>query len=101
MEKIVGDYLSSIELGDLQQHKNMAVFPLFTSSNHGPEYLTLKEALALGVLAITEISEGGSVSQPQGNQQGGSPHPPSGRRRTCRGKAEQGAQHNDSPQGTL
>ena len=61
MEKIIGDYLSSIELGDMQQHKNMAVFPLFTSLNHGPEYLTLKEALALGVLTITEISEGGSV----------------------------------------
>jgi hypothetical protein len=61
MEKIIGDYLSSIELGDMQQHKNMAVFPLFTSLNHGPEYLTLKEALALGVLAITEITEGGSV----------------------------------------
>ena len=61
MEKIIGDYLSSIELGDVQQHKNMAVFPLFTSLNHGPEYLTLKEALALGVLVITEISEGGSV----------------------------------------
>ena len=61
MEKIIGDYLSSIELGGVQQHKNMAVFPLFTTLNHGPEYLTLKEALALGVLAITEISEGGSV----------------------------------------
>lgn len=63
MEKIIGDYLSSIELGEVQQHKNMAVFPLFTSSNHGPEYLTLKEALALGVLTITEISEGGSVPE--------------------------------------
>jgi hypothetical protein len=41
----------------------MAVFPLFTSLNHGPEYLTLKEALALGVLAITEISEGGFVPE--------------------------------------
>ena len=61
MEKMIGDYVSSIELGDMQQYKNMAVFPLFTSLNHGPEYLTLKEALALGVLAITEISEGGSV----------------------------------------
>ena len=63
MEKLVTDYLSSIELGELQQYKNMAVFPLFTSFNHGPEYLTLKEALALRVLNITEVSEGGSVPQ--------------------------------------
>jgi hypothetical protein len=63
MEKMIGDYLSSIELGNMQQYKNMAVFPLFTSLNHGPEYLTLKEALALGVLSVTEISEGGSVPE--------------------------------------
>jgi hypothetical protein len=61
MEKLITDYLSSIELGNVQQCKNMAAFPLFTSLDHGPEYLTLKEALALGVLTITEISEGGSV----------------------------------------
>ena len=62
MEQLMNDYLSSIELGDMQQYKNMAeVFPLFSSLNHGPEYLTLKESLALGVLAITEVSEGGSV----------------------------------------
>lgn len=63
MDKLIIEYLSSIEFGDLQQYRNMAVFPLFTSMNHGPEYLTLKEALALGVLTVTEVSEGGSVPQ--------------------------------------
>lgn len=63
MEKLIFDYLSAIDVGDLQQHKNMAVFPLFTSLNHGPEYLTLKDALARGFLTITEVSKGGSVPE--------------------------------------
>ncbi len=63
MNQLISDYLASIELGELQQYRNMVVYSLFTSVNHGPEYLTLKEALALGVLAIMEISEGGSVPQ--------------------------------------
>ena len=32
MEKIIGDYLSSIELGDMQQHKNMAVLKEFSET---------------------------------------------------------------------
>lgn len=63
MEKIITDYLATIALEESQSYKNITVFPLFSDKNHGPEYLTLKEALALGVLTITEISEGGSVPQ--------------------------------------
>jgi hypothetical protein len=63
METIVSRYLESLELGELQQFKNMAVFPIFTSVNHGPEYLTLKEALEKKFLTVTEMSHGGSVPE--------------------------------------
>jgi hypothetical protein len=41
----------------------MGVVPLFTSVNHGPEYLTLKEALEKEFLTVTEVSHGGSVPE--------------------------------------
>jgi hypothetical protein len=63
MEQIVATYLSSLELGEVQHHTNMAVFPLFSSFNHGPEYLTMKEALDRRLLTITEVSQGGSVPE--------------------------------------
>jgi len=37
--------------------------PLFTTVNHGPQYLTLKEALDQRLLTITEVSQGGSVPE--------------------------------------
>ncbi len=45
MDSIVVSFLSKLELGELQVFSNIAVFPLFTQFNEGPEYLTLKEAL--------------------------------------------------------
>jgi hypothetical protein len=41
----------------------MTVFPLFSSFNQGPEYLTMKEALGQRLLTITEVSQGGSVPE--------------------------------------
>jgi hypothetical protein len=63
MEQMIAAYLSSLELGEAQHHTNMTVFPLFTSVNHGPEYLTMKEALDQRLLTITEVSQGGSVPE--------------------------------------
>ena len=45
MDQIIHDYLASIILGEAQNYKNITVFPLFSGTNHGPEYLTLKEAM--------------------------------------------------------
>lgn len=63
MHSVVAEYLSGIELGQLQRSKNVAVLPLFSSAAAGPEYLTLKTALGGGLLLVTEVSEGGSVPQ--------------------------------------
>ncbi len=43
--------------------KNITVFPLFSDNNHGPEYLTLKEAIESGSFLVTEVSEGGTVPE--------------------------------------
>ena len=48
MDQIIHDYLASIILGEAQNYKNITVFPLFSGTNQGPEYLTLKEAMESG-----------------------------------------------------
>jgi hypothetical protein len=63
MDQIIHDYLASITLGEAQDYKNITVFPLFSNSNHGPEYLTLKEAMGSGTFVVTEVSEGGTVPE--------------------------------------
>jgi hypothetical protein len=63
MDQIVQDYLASITLGEAQHYKNITVFPLFSDTNHGPEYLTLKEAMESGTFLVTEVSEGGTVPE--------------------------------------
>lgn len=63
MDATVKKYLTSFEFGELQHFKNMGVLPLLTSLDDSPEYLTLKEALDMQVLAITEVSHEGSVPE--------------------------------------
>lgn len=65
MEALIAGCLSALEFGELQQHGNMAVLPLFPKSNGGPEYLTLAQALEQRVLRVTEISQSGSVPELQ------------------------------------
>jgi hypothetical protein len=63
MEATICERLSHLELGPVQQHHNLAVFPLFTPSKDSLTYLTLKQALDAHLLTIAEVSEGGSVPQ--------------------------------------
>ncbi len=63
MEKIFGEYLSRLELGEMQTYKNFSVVPMFAGFNGGPIYQTLREALDVGRLTITEIGVGGSVPE--------------------------------------
>ncbi|NPV58929.1 MAG: hypothetical protein HPY75_04610 [Actinobacteria bacterium] len=63
MEKAVLDYVTTLELGELQTYENMAVAPLFSPVKGGPSYVTMKEALEAGVLLVTEVGEGGSVPE--------------------------------------
>jgi hypothetical protein len=63
MDKDIKKYLSSLELGELQHFKNMAVIPLRTSLDDSPEYLILKQALDQHVLVIGEVSKEGRVPE--------------------------------------
>jgi outer membrane lipopolysaccharide assembly protein LptE/RlpB len=94
MNLIVSDFLSKLEFGEVHPLRNgtcnpaadqrsiisngvkvfnnMAIFPLFTSINYSPEYLTLKGALEKNLLTITEVSQGGSVPELKVLNRGGS-----------------------------
>ncbi len=63
MDQLITNYLASITLGDPQTYKNINVFPLFSDTNHGPEYIILKEAIESGSFLLTEVSEGGTVPE--------------------------------------
>ncbi|HIJ81427.1 MAG TPA: hypothetical protein HPP76_06950 [Desulfuromonadales bacterium] len=64
MDSIIRKHLTErLHLGDLQNHKELSVVPLFCTETGGPDYVTLKEALADGSLTISEVSEGGSVPE--------------------------------------
>jgi hypothetical protein len=63
VEQIIKKYLLSFEFGEYQSFKNMGIFPIFTSLDQSPEYMTLKEALDEKLLIISEVSQGGSVPE--------------------------------------
>ena len=52
-----------IHLGDMAVHGELAVIPLLSNEVGGPDYITLKEALADGSMVVTEVSKGGSVPE--------------------------------------
>ncbi|WP_051327751.1 ARPP-1 family domain-containing protein [Desulfatirhabdium butyrativorans] len=63
METILTRYFNDIiRMGDLSIHQDLAIVPLYGEAAGGPEYITLKTALASG-LTITEVNEGGSVPE--------------------------------------
>ena len=64
METILRKHLAKkLQLGEMKIHKELAVVPLFSTEIGGPDYITLKEALAGGGLTISEVSQGGSVPE--------------------------------------
>lgn len=63
MDQTVEKYLTALRPGDPVQHKNMAVFPLFSDLPAGPEYVSMSEALRRGWLTIAEVGSGGSVPE--------------------------------------
>ena len=57
----VASWLQSCRFGPLQAEGAMAAIPLFFDQDEGPEYLSLKTALEMRCLVISEISESGCV----------------------------------------
>jgi hypothetical protein len=63
MNQVIINFLSKLELGEVQAFKNMAVIPLFTSLNHAPQYLSLGDAMGESLLTVTEVSQAGTVPE--------------------------------------
>ncbi len=70
MERTVNFYLRGMELAEPQVYEAMALFPLKSKLNPGPEYLTLSEALDTRMLEITEVSPTGSVPELRATNKG-------------------------------
>jgi hypothetical protein len=63
MDPFITDYLSELEVGELQTFKNMGIAPLFPATNGGPAYTLLKRALDEELITITEVDQSGSVPE--------------------------------------
>lgn len=63
MDNIVSNYVSGMQLGELQVCENIGIVPLFAGGENGFAYLTMKEAMDLKLLQVMEISEGGNVPE--------------------------------------
>jgi hypothetical protein len=61
--QIVYETLDAVQFGLLLRHENLAVLPLLARDRREPDYLTLDEALAQGVIQITEVGEAGAVPE--------------------------------------
>ena len=62
MDEVIAKHIYEMELGDMQEHKGMSVFPLYNKGDDS-DYITLKEALDADLLTVTEIDESGSVPE--------------------------------------
>jgi len=63
MEASIENYLDSLRLGEAQVYRNIILFPLHLTANGSPVYVTLGEAIQAKTLAVTEVSQSGSVPE--------------------------------------
>jgi hypothetical protein len=63
MEQSIQGYLGSLQVGEVQQFKNLAMVPAVSDYDDGLGYITLGDALGAGSIEIREVSEGGSVPE--------------------------------------
>jgi hypothetical protein len=59
----MGVAFPQIRVGEPLRYRSLSVFPLFTESNSSVEYLLADEAIRDQLLAVQEVSEGGSVPE--------------------------------------
>ena len=61
--QILNELLDSLKVGSPQIFQDVQVFPLFSNRSESSSLLELDEALAKGLVEVTEVSDGGSVPQ--------------------------------------
>lgn len=62
MDELIANYIYHMELGDMQEYKDMSVFPLYKKGDNS-QYITMKEAIDTDLLTVTEIDASGSVPE--------------------------------------
>ncbi len=73
MEAIVKTQMEGMKFGEIQIHKHVAVIPMLSNGDSGPDYLTMKEAMEGQFLTVTEVTEGGTVPELKVINRGGKP----------------------------
>jgi len=63
MENVIKEKLQQIQIGEVQQFRNVSIYPLFLDAKAVVDHLVLKEALEQELVIIREIDEGGHVPQ--------------------------------------
>jgi hypothetical protein len=63
MQQLINQYIGGLKLGRKQSYKNLTAFALLSDYAANLDYLTLDEALAKNLIAIVEVSQGGSVPE--------------------------------------
>jgi hypothetical protein len=63
MQSVIRGYLDEVKVGRKQSHRTLAVFPLLSGYTTTLDYITLDEALAGGLIEVTEVSQGGTVPE--------------------------------------
>lgn len=61
--QVLNELLDRLTVGSPQVFEEVEVFPLFSSRSESSSLLELDEALAKGLVEVTEVSDGGSVPQ--------------------------------------
>lgn len=56
----LSSFIEQLQVGDLQEYENLAIFPLIMPESREQGYLLLDEALRRGILEIGEVSDAGS-----------------------------------------
>lgn len=63
MKNPVAEFVQGLRLGEPQTFESLTVIPLLSAQQAQVSFLTLDEALALGLIDIEEVSEAGSVNE--------------------------------------
>jgi len=63
MEHVMKDKLQNVQLGKVQEFRNVSIYPLFVEAKAVVDHLVLKEAIEQDLVVIREVDEGGHVPE--------------------------------------
>jgi hypothetical protein len=60
---VMSEYVDGLKFGETMEYEKMNLMPIIGNPDEGSVYLTLKEALDMNLLKITEVNDSGSVPE--------------------------------------